>query len=248
MSYLTWRWTEYLTAIMGFGFGIIGFFVIPETYAPVLLQRKAKKIRHETKNWAIHAKADEQQVNLNEIMTKFLLRPFKMLFLEPILLLITIYMSLIYGILYLFFVAYPIAFSEVRGWNLGVGALPFIAVTVGVFFGALLIVYTSKTRFARKLKETGHVVPEERLIPMMIGGAVFPAGLFWFAWTSNPRIIWVPQVLAGIPIGMGVLLIFLQGLNYIIDCYKWNANSAIAANTFVRSLVGAGFPLFATGM
>jgi DHA1 family multidrug resistance protein-like MFS transporter len=248
MSYLTWRWTEYLTAIMGIGFGVIGFFVIPETYAPVLLQRKAKRIRYETKNWAIHAKLDEQQVDLKELVTKFLFRPFNMLFLEPILLLVTLYMSMIYGILYLFFEAYPIAFSEVRGWNLGVGALPFLAITIGVIFGGLLIVYTSKTRFARKLKEKGHIVPEERLIPMIVGGFVFPAGLFWFAWTSSPHITWVPQVISGIPIGMGVLLIFLQGLNYIIDCYKWNANSAIAANTFCRSLVGAGFPLFATGM
>lgn len=40
----------------------------------------------------------------------------------------------------------------------------------------------------------------------------------------------------------------MQGLNYIIDCYLINANSAIAANTFFRSWLGAGFPLFATGM
>lgn len=248
MSYLTWRWTAYLTAIMGFGFGIIGFFVVPETFAPVLLSRKAKKIKYETRNWAIHARSDEQEINPKEILTKFLLRPFKMLFLEPILLLMTVYMSLIYGCLYLFFVAYPIAFSEVRGWNLGVGALPFAAITIGVILGGLLIVYTTKTRFARKFRENGHVVPEERLIPMMVGGVVFPAGLFWFAWTSSPHITWVPQVLSGILIGMGVLLIFLQGLNYIIDCYKWNAASAIAANTFCRSLVGAGFPLIATAM
>lgn len=43
-------------------------------------------------------------------------------------------------------------------------------------------------------------------------------------------------------------MIFLQGLNYIIDVYKVNANSAIAANAFFRSWVGAGFPLFATPM
>jgi hypothetical protein len=42
--------------------------------------------------------------------------------------------------------------------------------------------------------------------------------------------------------------IFLQGLNYIIDVYMMNANSALAANTFARSLMGAGFPLFATAM
>jgi DHA1 family multidrug resistance protein-like MFS transporter len=248
MSHLTWRWTEYLTSILAFGFGLIGFIVIPETYGPVLLQRRAKKLRYQTRNWAMHSKLDEEQVDMKQIIHKYLFRPFAMLILEPILLLVTIYMSLTYGILYLFFEAYPITFTEQRGWNIGVGALPFSALTIGVIMGVSLIVYTSKTRFARAIKLTGHVVPEERLIPMMVGGGVFPIGLFWFAWTSNPHMTWVPQVLAGIPIGMGVQLIFLQGLNYIIDVYTINANSAISANTFVRSLLGAGFPMFAAGM
>ena len=171
-----------------------------------------------------------------------------MLVLEPILMLVTLYMGLVYGILYLFFEAYPIAFSEERGYNLGVGALPFLALTVGVLGGAFFIGYITKTRFARKLAKHGKVVPEERLIPMFVGGILLPIGLFWFAWTSSPNISPWPQIIAGVPIGAGVLMIFIQGLNYIIDVYLMYANSAIAANTLVRSFAGAGFPLFATGM
>jgi len=248
MSYLGWRWTAWITMIMAALFGITGLFLIPETFAPLLLQKRAKKIRFETKNWAIHAPADESKVDFMVIVQKYLLRPFAMLVSEPILLVVTLYMALIYGILYLFFEAYPIAFQEERGWNAGVGALPFLGILVGVVLAGIFITVTTKTRFARKLKEEGHVVPEERLLPMIAGGAIFPAGMFWFAWTSNPNITWVPQVLAGIPIGMGILMIFLQGLNYLIDVYMMNANSAIAANTFVRSFLGGGFPLFATYM
>ncbi|KAF2763320.1 MFS general substrate transporter [Pseudovirgaria hyperparasitica] len=249
MSHLGWRWTEYITAIMGFFFGALGFVLVPETYAAVILQQRAKKRRFETRNWALHAKLDESPVNPKEIVQKYLLRPFAMLIMEPILFLVTLYMAFVYGILYLLFSAYPIAFQEQRGWNLGVGALPFLSITVGVIIGSLIITYITKTRFARKLEENnGQVVPEERLIPMMIGGAFFPAGLFWFAWTSNPNILWVPQVMSGALIGAGILMIFMQGLNYIIDCYVVNANSAIAANTFLRSFFGAGFPLFATAM
>jgi len=247
-SHLGWRWTEYITAIMGFSFGIIGFLCVPETFAPILLSRRAAKIRFATKNWAIHAKIDEQQIDFKSIAEKYLLRPFAMLLKEPILDLVTLYMAIIYGCLYLFFEAYPIAFQEQRGWNSGVGALPFISITIGVVLGGSIIIYTTKTRFTRKFEKHGHVVPEERLIPMIIGGFLFPAGMFWFAWTSSPNITWVPQVIAGIPIGAGVLMIFLQGLNYIIDVYLMYANSAIAANTLIRSTFGAGFPLFATAM
>ena len=248
-SYLGWRWTAWLTLIMATFFGTLAWFICSESYEPVLLQRKAAKIRFETKNWAIHAPADEYKVNMRKIIHKYLFRPFVMMALEPILVLITFYIAFIYGILYLFFEAYPIAFKEVRGWNAGVGALPFLGITIGVIVGVAIIVYTSNTRFKRKMiANGGKPIPEERLIPMIIGAFLLPIGLFWFAWTSNPHISWVPQVIAGIPIGAGVLLIFLQGLSYIIDVYLMHANSAIAANTLVRSMAGAGFPLFATAL
>lgn len=97
MSYLGWRWTQWITLIMAGLMFSIGVIVVPETYAPVLLQQKARKLRYQTKNWALHAPADEKEVNLKEIAEKYLLRPFKMLSLEPILVLVTVYMSLIYG-------------------------------------------------------------------------------------------------------------------------------------------------------
>ena len=248
-SYLGWRWTAWMTMIMASFFGLLAMVFCYESFAPVILQRRATKRRHATKNWAIHAPADENVINIHEILTKYLYRPWKMLFLEPILLLITLYIAFIYGMIYLFFEAYPIAFQEERHWNLGVGALPFLGLTIGVIIGVAIITYFSQTRYKEKMiANGGKPVPEERLVPMIIGAALLPIGLFWFAWTSNPHISWVPQVLAGIPIGAGVIMIFLQGLSYIIDVYLMYANSAIAGNTMIRSLAGAGFPMFATSM
>jgi MFS transporter, DHA1 family, multidrug resistance protein len=228
--------------------GLTAVTFVPETYPPIILSRRAKARRFETKNWALHAKIDEKQTRLSDIVTRYLFRPLQMLIQEPILLLVTLYMAFIYGILYLFFESYPISFQQKRGWNLGVGALPFLSLTIGVVFGAIFVSYLTKTRFARKMKQQGRVVPEERLPPMILGAVMLPIGLFWFAWTSSPHITWVPQVLAGIPIGMGIFMIFMQGINYIIDCYLMNAASGIAGNTLIRSFAGAGFPLFAVQM
>lgn len=248
-SYLGWRWTAWITLIPSAFFGLLALIIVPETYGPKLLQERAARLRLETKNWALHSFLDEHRPTWGDIANKYLLRPFQMLVLEPILLFITLYLALIYGILYLFFEAYPISFGEVRGWkHEGVAALPFIGIMIGVIMGISLIIYTTKTRFARKLAKHGRVVPEERLVPMMIASVLLPIGLFWFGWTSKKEISWVPQVIAGVPIGMGILVIFMQGLNYIIDVYMMFANSAIAANTLVRSTLGGAFPLFAAQM
>ncbi|KAJ5200591.1 Major facilitator superfamily domain general substrate transporter [Penicillium cf. griseofulvum] len=248
-SSLGWRWTAWITLIASSFFGLIALLVIPETYGPVILQKRAARLRIETNNWALHSVLDEHKPTMSDIVTKYLFRPLQMLIQEPILVAITLYLALIYGILYLFFEAYPISFGEVRGWtHEGVAALPFIGILVGVVFGICLIIYNTKTRFARKLAKHGKVVPEERLVPMMVASVLLPIGLFWFGWTSNPNISWVPQAIAGVPIGVGILVIFMQGLNYLIDVYMMFANSAVAANTLIRSIVGGAFPLFATQM
>lgn len=79
-----WRWTAWMTLIMSAFFGVIGLFTFPETYAPVLLKRKAEKMRHETKNWAIHAQLDEQPVHLQALFEKYFSKPWVMLAQEPI--------------------------------------------------------------------------------------------------------------------------------------------------------------------
>ncbi len=250
-SYLGWRWTEWITVIFGFATFFLGLLTLPETYTPLVLQANAKRLRIETKNWALHATADETEITMKVIVEKYLLRPFIMIWQEPILVLVTLYMGLVYGILYLFFEAFPISFTEVRHWNQGLSALPFLSIFIGVILGGGYIGYWSKTSYLPKFRAGGgRVVPEERLAPMIVGGVAITIGMFWWGWSSFPGVhkLWVSQLLAGIPIGAGILIIFVQGLSYIVDCYKWVANSAIAASTFFRSLLGAGFPLFATGM
>lgn len=117
-----------------------------------------------------------------------------MLVLEPMLLLLTIYSSFIYGILYLLFGALPLEYQQKRGWSPGVSDLPFLGVFIGILIGCLIII-SFTPRYARKLKASGgKPIPEERLLPMMIGSVLFPIGAFWFAWTDVDHVdSWVPS-------------------------------------------------------
>lgn len=185
MSHLGWRWTQWLTLIFGLFFLLVYFFTVPETYAPVLLNRRAKKLRRETGNSALHTLTSERKIKFRDMGRVYVLKPWIMLIQEPILALITLYLSFIYGFLYLCFVSFPITFQEQRGWNKGVGALPFLAITVGVLAGVIIIIFHTKTRVQRQMNERGSVAPEERLVPMMLGSILLPIGMFWFACVSH---------------------------------------------------------------
>lgn len=264
-SYLGWRFTEYITASLIFFIFILDLFFLPETYGPILLQRKANHLRHTTGNWALHSKLDEKELTFKVIIETNLERPLRMLVTEPIILLLATYNAFVYGLLYLLFEAFPIAFEEVRGWSPVVSTLPFLAVLVGVLISAVLQASYQPYFWKQldKAKAAGkHNNPEARLPPMILGGIFFTIGLFLFGWTSPVTYHWILPVIGATLIGAGFILIFQVGVilaiqplltsqnavNYLIDAFTMHAASAQAANTFFRSLFGAGFPLFAVPM
>lgn len=95
-------------------------------------------------------------------------------------------------------------------------------------------------------KHNGRAPPEARLPPALIGSVCLPVGLFWFAWTNSPSIHWIVSIIATAPFGFGMVLVFLSIMNYLIDSYVIYAASVLAANSVLRSLFGAAFPLFTT--
>ena len=159
-------------------------------------------------------------------------------------------MAFLYGILYLFLTAYDLVFQHKYGMNQGVGGLPYFGMVIGEI-GAFLIVLAGNKSYVRKLERNNNIpVPEWRLPIAVVGGFLFAGGLFWFGWTGYKGwdIPWIVPTLSGLFTGFGIFAIFLSLLNYLVDAYVMFAASAIAANTILRSLFGAVFPLFATYM
>ncbi|KAK4066284.1 uncharacterized protein Triagg1_8116 [Trichoderma aggressivum f. europaeum] len=92
-------------------------------------------------------------------------------------------------------------------------------------------------------------VPEWRLPEAMVGAVLFAGGMFWLGWSGyRKEVHWIVPTLGGVVTGLGISMVFLQAFNYLIDAYLMLAASALAANTFLRSLSGAIFPLFSSYM
>ncbi|KAK3375412.1 major facilitator superfamily domain-containing protein [Podospora didyma] len=249
-----WRWVEGLMAIFTGVLWVACTFFVPETYAPVLLRNRAAKLhkmtgkmyvsKYDAANWK---NKDRKGEKAKQIKTA-LLRPWILLFCEPIVLLTSIYMAIVYGTLYLMFAAFPIVFQGGRGWSAGIGGLAFLGVAVGMMAGVGYAVFDN-LRYARvAAAHGGNAPPEARLPPAIIGSVLLPVGLFWFAWTNGPEVHWIVPIIASGFFAAGLVLVFLSLMTYLIDSYTIFAASVLASNAVLRSLFGAAFPLFTTYM
>ena len=140
---------------------------------------------------------------------------------EPIVLLLTIYMAVIYGTLYMMFGAFPIVFQKTRGLEPRCG---------GIYHSSpsrpgwclpwrILFMTTSDINGRKHLpKLTESSEPRRRLASPRASSeaSAFPIGLFIFAWTNYPSVHWIVCVLAAAPFGAGMVMVFLSVFNYLI--------------------------------
>ncbi|KAF2084204.1 MFS general substrate transporter [Saccharata proteae CBS 121410] len=246
--HLGWRWTEYIEAIWVFTILVVSVFCLPEMYAPVILKRKAQRLRTETGDHKFYHPHEDMKLDFKTMVTKHFSRPLLMLTTEPMVTCIAFYASFVYAILYLTLEVFPIVFEENRHWGPFVSTLPFLALFIGVLC-AVVVNLGNQPRYARIVDaHGGQPVPEARLAPMAVGAVLFAIGLFAFGWTANPKIHWaVPTVMSGF-VSAGFSIIFQQSINFLVDTYRLYAASAVSANTFLRSILAAGFPLIAMPM
>lgn len=154
----------------------------------------------------------------SDLVKKTLVKPFVIIVEEPMLLALTIYMSFVYGIIYLLFEAVPIIFIENHGLNLFEVGLIFIALPVGGAIAVLTYIFYFNRRYVRIHHEIkpAMVPPEERLLPMMAGAIALAVSFFWIGWTAYPSISIASPILGIVLLGFGVLYVFLSIFNYIV--------------------------------
>ncbi|KAF9890310.1 hypothetical protein FE257_005976 [Aspergillus nanangensis] len=244
-----WRWVMgFLGAFSGVVW-ILASLLVPETYAPVLLRHRAEKLSKKTgKVYRSKVEIDQGKTSLKDAFKVALSRPWILLFREPIVFLLSLYMAIVYGTLYMLFAAYPIVFQGTRGWNQGIGSLPFLGIMVGMMAAVAYSIWDNKRYVRSEVKHGGFAPPEARLPPCLLASVFIPVGLFWFAWTNYPSVHWMACIAAGAPFGFGMVLVFLSIMSYLIDTYTIFAASVLAANSVLRSIFGAVFPLFTTYM
>ncbi|KAI1198044.1 MFS general substrate transporter [Nemania serpens] len=235
-----WRWTQY-TLVFFSVLSLIGALFGSESYHPVIQRRRMKQLG---------IKPPDSPPLLDTLwlfLTTGLIRPLHMMFTEPIVSLLCLYVAFIFGVLFTFFGAFFYIFESVYGFTLVQSGLVFLAIAFGSIIGAFCIGLCDRLFYQRQISRfpPHQVPPEYRLLSAMIGSVALPIGIFIFAWTVRPSISPAVPIFAIVIFGAGNINLFVSALQYTGDVYhRTNVASATSANSLARYGLAAVFPLF----
>lgn len=184
-----------------------------ETSHKVLIEKKIARLKKELGREDLRSCYDTSGVrkqSLGQILANGLVRPLKMLFLSPIVLLLTIYISFTYGTLYLLFTTIPTVFEETYGFNIGLTGLVYLGLGSGTTLGWLIITFFSdKSVIRQSKKNNGAFEPEMRLWMTIWFSWLLPITFFWYGWGAQYKVHYMSSIIALMPFGVGIMGLFL---------------------------------------
>ncbi|KAK0513308.1 hypothetical protein JMJ35_004294 [Cladonia borealis] len=222
-----WRWVFWLLTII----------------SVVILERKAQRMIRETGNQSL-VSALHDPTPPREVYKRTIIRPVKMLIFSPIVLLLSIYLSVVFGYFYLFLTTFTRVFQQQYGFGIGITGLTYLGLGFGSITG-LIIAGKSSDIFYRRLtaKNHGFSKPEFRLPPLFLTSPLVTAAFFWYGWSAEAKTHWIVPILGTMLFGMGMMPAFMSIDLYLVDTYTRYRASAIAATKVLQSITGAVLPL-----
>jgi len=243
-QYTNWRWTFWVSLIWAGALWVLIVTSVPETYAPVLLRRKAQKLRKQTEDGRWKAPIEVMDRSVLRTILWSCIRPFQLIFLEPMCLNLCLLSAILLGIIYLFLGAFPIVFQGTYGFNEWQTGLTFLGLLVGMLVGVGCDPLWRRNYQRLVRNNDGVSEPEFRLPPTICGAVVVPISLFGFGWTTFSHVHWIAPIIFSGLFGLGNIFCFSGIFTFQVEAYPLYAASALAANSFVRSSFACSWPLF----
>ncbi|KAH7149116.1 major facilitator superfamily domain-containing protein [Dactylonectria estremocensis] len=239
-----WRWTQWTLVFLAV-FTMLTTALTQETFHPVIQRRLAKKSGAKIEPsppWAARIKT---------FAVVALLRPVRMLAVEPIVGFFCLYVSAEFGTLFSFFAAVPYTFGSVYHFSIEESGLVFLSLVIGCLLGLVTVILCDALLYRKRAARFGlsKTPPEYRLYPAMFGSVGPPIALFWFGWSARSGVSWASPAAAMIVFAWGNLCIFVSAIQYMVDTYHGSVvASASAANSLARYGFAGVFPLFTLQM
>ncbi|KAK4151651.1 major facilitator superfamily domain-containing protein [Chaetomidium leptoderma] len=231
-----WRWTFWVLAIVGGAAGVVALVVLRETHPRILLERKAARLRAETGNVHLRSKL-AVPLTPGRVLRRALTRPTMLLFRSPILLVLSLYVGLVFGIMYLLFTTFVGVFEGQYGFTTSTSGLVYLGLGTSMIV-AVPVFNTLNGRMIARATAQGlpGPRPEERLLPMI-----------WFGpsvATAELRVHWIAPIIGTAFIGFGAFFVLMPVQLYLVNLFGSEyAASALSVTLLLRFVSGTFLPL-----
>ncbi|EEA22509.1 hypothetical protein TMatcc_001357 [Talaromyces marneffei ATCC 18224] len=242
-----WRWIFWLLTIVSGAFTCLGFIFLRETHPPTLLKWKAARLRKETGNKLLYHKG-KSSVPQKQLFMEACQRPLRMLFTNPVIFMVSIYIALVLGYAYILFTSFAFVFQQQYGFGEGTTGLLYFGIGIGMLVALVWMSRYSDRIFAQKERQMGRSKAEFRLIPLLYGTFFIPVGFIIYGWAIQFHVYWVVPIFGTMLMGVGTVLALVVTQTYLIDAFTVHAASANAANSPIRCLAAALLPLSGTSL
>ncbi|KAL5337635.1 major facilitator superfamily domain-containing protein [Aspergillus crustosus] len=251
----TWRWMFWSTSIFQAVMILVSFTAFHETYEPVILRARAKKLRRETGESRYYT-ADERLHATKSpvaVIGRALIRPLRLLAFHPIIQITAVLQGLSYGTLYIVLSTFSDLWTKQYGQSVEISGLHYIACAVGELIGSQICAWMMDAYYrrltARSTDSTSPTPTPETRLPLIIPGSVLgPTALLIYGWTAQSKQHWAVVDLWILIAMLGLQMAGMPITAYVMEAYPEHVSSASAATQFMRSLTAFLFPLFAPTM
>lgn len=213
----------------------VSCFWLKESRPSLLLEREVATARQAMPHVSLKTLNPDHTPDLKTLINVTLARPLRLLFTEPIIIMVAIMGSVTCAEFYLFAEALLVTF-EAYGWSERQASLSFIPVAIGCLCGFLPRLYDHRV-LAQRQKEGKVLEPENKLFSFALAAPALALGLWWFAWTIPPltHVHWIVPLLALIPVGFALNEFVYTLTGYLADSYTIYAASGFAGLILARA-------------
>ncbi|KAL8709662.1 MAG: hypothetical protein Q9220_005602 [cf. Caloplaca sp. 1 TL-2023] len=236
----SWRWTQYVTLMIALAAYLLGIGM-PETYPREILRSRARRLGQNIKL----AKA-ESGVTLAEMAQTTLFTPLAMAVSEPVVIMITLYLSLNFAVLFQWFISVPAVLALTYNFTLHQAGLAFIAAIVGALTStltsSLIEAFTNRMSGCTSMATMAPL--EHRLVPAIFGSLGMVASLFWIGFTAKPTVNHMVPIVGTGAYVWSSMSILTALVSYIFDAYPPKGTlSALTLMASTRIVFAAWLPL-----
>ncbi|KAI0019470.1 MFS multidrug transporter-like protein [Xylariomycetidae sp. FL0641] len=251
VEYTTWRWMFWSTAIFQVVLELASFPLVDETYGPLLLRRRAAKLREETNDARYYAEVETRESGRSASwkLRRSLTRPLRLLAFDPIIQIDAILSGISYGLLYFALSSFSNLYVAGYGESVSISGLHYISLCLGSIIGAQFCGTLMDYAFKVLKDRAGDEASPELRIPLLLPGTIITSiGLILYGWVAQYHIFWLVVDIGAALLSLGTQIFSTTLSAYVMDAYPEYVGSAAAAAQVLRGLMAFAFPLFADHM